>query len=66
MFGKRNAPMAPATPSYFGATQAKPSAPTFDRPITYDRLLQSIREDAHFYDRNVDPRALMAALEQDP
>ena len=69
MFGKR--PAAPGTLSpQPGPGLARPvSAPAVGvepGPLTYERVLKSIQEDAWFYSRDIDARALMAAIEQDP
>jgi hypothetical protein len=66
MFGKRVVPPAPSAQVNTAATAAAVNASFVQQPISYERLLQSIKEDAHFYDQAVNPRALMTALDNDP
>jgi hypothetical protein len=69
-FGKRNdaafsaaAPAIPvhATAGHLGLWQQVPGV-----PLSLERLQQSIKEDAHFFDPNVDAHALMKTLENNP
>jgi hypothetical protein len=66
MFGKRLIPPVAAAPTApFKSIKSKEMS-FFDQPLQYERIVQSIKEDPQFFDKTVDPRALMKALDADP